>query len=58
MQQLYSSVGGSEVRSGLATVISLAGFYALARRPKPGQVVMQTRLVVILVDRGLTMQAG
>ena len=26
MQQLYSSVDGSEVRSGLAKVISLAGF--------------------------------
>jgi hypothetical protein len=26
MQQLYSSVDGAEVRSGLAKVISLAGF--------------------------------
>ena len=49
MQHLYSCVDGSEVRSGLAKVISLAGFLRAREAAEPGQTVMQPRLVVILV---------
>lgn len=61
MQQLYSSVDGAEVRSGLAKVISWLAFYVLETRPKPGQVVMPEAggdPGGDREDRGLTMQAG
>jgi hypothetical protein len=35
MQEHYSSVDGDEVRSGLAKVISLAGFARLQRESEP-----------------------
>lgn len=67
MQHHYSSVDGSEVRNGLAKVISLAGFRqareeAAAEAPSEPKVVIEDRPITTesgdRKEGGLTMQAG